>query len=68
MTGAQHFAEAERLLEPRVSTAGNVPRNVQPSPHEVATAGVHATLALAAAVERNNRLAHGVDVPGYGAS
>lgn len=65
MTGAQHYAEAEHLLAP--TTEERIYFSAEQMRLHVAKAQAHATLALAAAVERQNRLAHGTDVGGYGA-
>ena len=60
--GADHYKEAERLLAPPVQASGHT---YMPSEQGLRRAQVHATLALAAAVERQTRLTTGMDDGGY---
>lgn len=75
MTGAEHFAAAERIAagfdemaEMLKNSSGDkdLPHALQLLDATVALAGVHATLALAAAVEKAGDCAHGYGTPGYG--
>lgn len=78
MTGAENYTAAESLLQMAEDTLDLIAEDRGKSdPKEIAltlglntnivmVAQVHATLALAAAVERQTSLAHGVDTAGYG--
>jgi hypothetical protein len=48
VTGPEHYAEAERLLGPAMTSSGSF--TLPKAPDVIATAQVHATLALAAAM------------------
>lgn len=67
MTGAEHFDLAQNYLSDAHDLYQNEDVNDAALPALLGMANAHATLALAAAVERQNRLAHGTDDGGYGA-
>lgn len=67
MTGAEHYALAEQLLREASSLYEEEDIADAALPALVGRASAHATLALAAAADRQNRLAHGDDLGGYGA-
>lgn len=56
MTGEQHFGEAERLTRDAASGEHTDPVYLDDALPTLAAAQVHATLALAWAVERNGRM------------
>lgn len=67
MTGAEHYAEAERLIEVVNATpAEQLVQAVDVAAAAMAKANIHATLALASAIERGTRYATGMDTGGYG--
>lgn len=55
MNGPEHYREAERLLEPvtRYYNGGQTEASILPTAEKIATAHVHALLALAAATDRD---------------
>jgi hypothetical protein len=62
-TGADHYAEAERLANMALEDRD---MSVESALLCAAVGQISATLALAAAVEKQTQLAHGVDSGGYG--
>lgn len=66
MTGAEHFAEAEKLADKSSVRIGGQDWERAWGAGMIALAQVHATLALAAATEKATAFAHGIDTAGYG--
>lgn len=60
MTGAEHYDLAQDCL-----MAAESQSVLEHAARELGAAQVHATLALAAAIEKQNRLVHGDDNGGY---